>query len=533
MPAPGLFSTHFLRKKSSVHKKATDKMSETVRLKIVQWIDYALMTIIGFTCAKYVFFGGHPFAEQHIQFRFIKFPIFVGEFVLAGCLILFAVKVSLSRIRINRWHWLIAFYFFFVVIKALKGFVQWGPLAFRDAALFYYLAFGVIVYFAYRPDYFNRLILWICYSLLIWAFFVKPFNEFWFLGRILLGLIIAYKYPERWVGVCMAAGILLLSPYQFFIENTRMIILGNFVAVSFLALSSAVFINPKFRKNVAIASILSVFLLAIYIFNFAAYRPARTIFKFHKTSVFFNELDERIQAQKPHFKMMTIRQTQLYSPDGSEETPLNELMKVQQSTESETHNAEASATSSPVIPTVTKPAPVQEVAVVTPEVSQVRDAASWESAKIGNSVFRLLIWRDMVDALKSERPLLGFDFGKPFRSVSLEIIHAGMSDWLRDGWVAAHNSYLNIIYRSGIFGVVFIIIFWALFVYIVRIFIRLKSVVGFLLCGVLLVWFVAAHFMIILEVPYTAVPIWTLYGLTLAYAHDQLRKAKNAHLNRP
>ncbi len=137
-----------------------------------------------------------------------------------------------------------------------------------------------------------------------------------------------------------------------------------------------------------------------------------------------------------------------------------------------------------------------------------------------NAVFRLFIWRDMLADLKNEKLVLGSDFGKPFRSKSLEILHWGDGDWSRDGWIGAHNSYLEIIYRTGIVGMGLISVLFIVLFRMIRRFVVLKSVTGILLCGIIINWFVAANFLLIFELPYTAIPIWTIYGLTLAYYHQ-------------
>jgi len=143
-----------------------------------------------------------------------------------------------------------------------------------------------------------------------------------------------------------------------------------------------------------------------------------------------------------------------------------------------------------------------------------------------NAVFRLFIWRDMLVELNEEKPILGFDFGKPLRPKSLIAIGWGAVDRRVVGWVAPHNSYLHIIYRTGVVGLLSIILFFIFFFKLIIGFIRLKSMPGILLCGALINWFVAANFLLILELPYTAVPIWSILGLTLAYYRD-LRQGEN------
>jgi len=134
-----------------------------------------------------------------------------------------------------------------------------------------------------------------------------------------------------------------------------------------------------------------------------------------------------------------------------------------------------------------------------------------------NAVFRLYIWRDMLVDLAKKKPILGFDFGKPFRSKSLEILHWGDGDWARDGWIGAHNSYLEIIYRMGIIGILLILSLLILLFKMIKQFIQCKSFTGILLCAIIINWFAAANFLLIFELPYTAIPIWTIYGLTFAY----------------
>ena len=134
-----------------------------------------------------------------------------------------------------------------------------------------------------------------------------------------------------------------------------------------------------------------------------------------------------------------------------------------------------------------------------------------------NVLFRIFIWRDMLRQLAEQRPVLGFPFGKPLRSKSLEILEWASIEWLRDGWVSAHNSFLHMIYRAGVIGVVLILFYLGVVLRMIRRAIARKSLMGVLLCGILINWFVAANFMPILELPYTAVPIWLLFGMIYAY----------------
>jgi len=134
-----------------------------------------------------------------------------------------------------------------------------------------------------------------------------------------------------------------------------------------------------------------------------------------------------------------------------------------------------------------------------------------------NAVFRLFIWRDMLVELSREKPIFGFSFGKPFRSITLETLRWGEGDWKRDGWIGAHNSFLNMIYRAGFIGLMGIGVILVILFTMIKKSIQCKSLTGILLCGIIINWFVAANFLLIFELPFTAIPIWTLFGLTYAY----------------
>ncbi|OGX19877.1 MAG: hypothetical protein A2Y04_02435 [Omnitrophica WOR_2 bacterium GWC2_45_7] len=146
------------------------------------------------------------------------------------------------------------------------------------------------------------------------------------------------------------------------------------------------------------------------------------------------------------------------------------------------------------------------------------------SSAYANGVFRLLIWQDMLQEIINARPLFGFSFGWPQRSASLEIMGWGLDEWLRDGWITPHNSFLHYIYRGGVVGLGIIV--WILWLIIIMTghFLRVRSWQGGLLVSSLVFWIIQAQFGVILELPYNAIPFWSLFGLTVAY-YRQLRKS--------
>ncbi len=136
----------------------------------------------------------------------------------------------------------------------------------------------------------------------------------------------------------------------------------------------------------------------------------------------------------------------------------------------------------------------------------------------GTIFFRLFIWRDMIKQLSDKKPVFGFDFGRPFRSRNLAILNWGQSECRKDGWIAAHNSYLEIVYRAGIVGILFILGIFTAVAILTKEFLQRKSVTGILLCGALISWLAMANFLVILELPYNAIPFWSLFGMTFAYS---------------
>lgn len=474
--------------------------SKNLKASVVQAIDYIIVIVLSAFCLKYITYSGRSFAETSVQFSFLNFPVFVGEFLSIGCMFLFFMRITFSNISFRLWHFTALLFFCFMLTKAICGYQHWGPLALRDAALFYYVGFAMMSYVCYRADFFNKWMILILYAALIWLVFDSQFNEYWLMPRIFMGLVLAHQFPNRRVGVLMALGVLLLTPYQYFLDTSRSVILGNFIAVSFVLILWPAVVDRKMRILFVGGSVLILTILGAYIFHFSGYRAAQGLLAVDKLNNVLSETEQHINDKKSKFKKRELETVMIYNPNEADQTGPDVIVSKQDvSVES------LSATGS---------------------VDQL--ASSIEGMKLGNSVFRILLWKDAIKEIVQQKKPFGIDFGKPFRSENLEIIRSAANEWQRDGWIAMHNSYLNIIYRAGLVGVVFIVTLLALFVHMVVIFLRIKSVVGLLLCASLLVSFVAAFFAVTLELPYTAIPIWSLFGLTLGFAH---RKSKNVKSN--
>jgi len=137
-----------------------------------------------------------------------------------------------------------------------------------------------------------------------------------------------------------------------------------------------------------------------------------------------------------------------------------------------------------------------------------------------NLLFRYFIWRDMIEEMIREKAFLGINFGKPQRSRRIEIIGQAKGEWLRDGWITPHNSFLHMIYRGGIFGAFYVALFVYLFFHLLKKFISQRSLTGFLLLSIIVYWSVWSIPAVVLEFPYSAIPFWSLLGMILAYSQN-------------
>jgi hypothetical protein len=125
----------------------------------------------------------------------------------------------------------------------------------------------------------------------------------------------------------------------------------------------------------------------------------------------------------------------------------------------------------------------------------------------------------MAEEFLTEKPFLfGFSFGRPQRSRSIEVLGWASGEWSRDGWIAPHNSFLHFIYRGGMIGLgVIVLMLWFL-ARMLLVFASARSLSGGCLVSALIFGLVMANFSVFLELPYTAIPFWALFGLTWAFA---------------
>ncbi|MBU1112945.1 MAG: O-antigen ligase family protein, partial [Candidatus Omnitrophica bacterium] len=515
-----------------------------------------LMGLISF---GYLLFR-REFAECHIQFSFLDFPIFIGEILIFLCLIVLSMKWKKFPPKLKAWHYSLFFYFIFVAAKAFWGYLgpsKWGPLAFRHAALFYYPLFAIFGYTFYKKKFFSQNAILILSLLLIISLrinIVKLFfriQPFFLFTVFILAFVLIKAYSLRSIKYALFLLLFLLVPYGAFLRDSRAILVGNVTAAIFICVAIIFILKAKARTKVFILG-LCMFFLLLAVFKLGYVQEIKSLIDLGKLKKQYLESKELVSDTENDYNPKEIKAV-LYNPQIKrkaalpvsviEEKPVEVNPTAEKNKEPESRLKEIQASTIGVIDSLEKlsPQPVNtdlaqipkakkalsspiateiqatlgileekvvrvnavlerlrkisektesfretedvwvlvkkaqneieqnlallnELEIATEDVEltkaiqefrnkiedpflNIRDTryklrVRKASDARGNSIFRILIWRDALIQLIKEKPLLGFDFGKPFRSRGIEIAGFAGGEWGRDGWIAFHNSYL-------------------------------------------------------------------------------------------
>ncbi len=559
-------------------------------------IDWTVLSILGVFCYCYSIFWSN-FAELNIQFPFLNFPIFVGEMLLGFCIIMFFIKWKNSPIQLNRWHYLLFAYMLFVLFKAFYGYFEWGPLAFRNAALFYYPLFIVIGYYFYDSKFFkNRFVRYTILSLLIITVFLRQGYKTFYFGYLMLTLLLFMEIKRRKLRYILIISFVVICYTNLLITllGGRNVLVSSLVGYTFLSVVIVwYFLNLKaMHKRIILLFLFVLLVIAFWSIsgNKAAARSLvdiKAIFRSYKAQV------ERIKAREKYFsfadpKVRVYQRNDSYwlwsatdvspqPPSGPQPEPEpqlqpkpvaeskakfldeEEVRSILQNIDkgrlvelaasgvkerivsSNSDDGQYSFTTNPAVEDkefILYKEPFQEKEFSAGKLKTVdkKELIDWIAEKyaisrqvqgdnvivptnmyLGNILYRLFMWQDMLEELFRERKIFGLDFGKPFRSKKLEISRFDESWKTRVGWVEPHNAYIHMIYRAGIGGILFIIAVVGLFIKMVVAFIRTRNIKGIFLTSVLLYWMTVSNFMVILELPHWAIPFWCLFGMVYKY----------------
>ncbi len=472
-------------------------------------IDSVGLILIGLLSLGYCLFSS-SFAETRLIFSFLNFPVFVGEILLFLCLILLIIKWKINHQKFNIWYYLIFCYFGFVLLKTFLGYSKWGPLAIRHSALFYYPLFALLGCNFYRRDFFKDKKILFLVLLLISILKFIPFYNYFLLTCIILTFILVKAYPSKTLRNIFICLLLISTSYKSFFHSARTILVGNLATGIYIAITSFFILRLKTYHRIII-SVLSVAFILFGVLRLADSNAVKSLVSPKIALNLYNKYSKDVIETEKDFKMMEIREVKLYNPG----VGLVKKIQVQMIGKAQAKMEEAQAKMEEA------QARIKEIQADELEAKGVRQAKIPSKRNLrtayGNIIFRIFIWQDMLSALGKEKPFLGFEFGRPFRSKRLEMLGWGASEWKRDGWIAAHNSYLEMIYRAGFVGILFIITIFIVLFKMIKNSIKQKSIAGVLLCGILVNWLVMANFAVILELPYNAIPFWSLFGMTFAH----------------
>ena len=523
-------------------------------LPLSKVIDYTTIWLIGMACYCYAIFGA-TFAELNVKFSFLSFPVFIGEILLGISIILFLTKAGLEHIPMTPWRlFFILSYVLFVLGKALYGYIkydQWGALALRHAAEFYYPLFAVIAYYSYRESLFRkRLVYFLLIAVLV--AYITTVYVYSVLPLLLVALICIRRVEKPAAQGIFLLLVLFLVPYKNLFDDGRTRIFGNamgLIALFILLINR--FVHGRKRLKFALVGVSMIILVSV-IFMVADSNATKSLVSFDAIYVKWKKINDTIADKeksfvfgaygvrlynKNKFSFMPGKKAALSPVEVAVETAGTVTIRgtpmqvshaavgqaVTSAVNGNINNISSNAESGPEVFASNMEPPIE----VLPETISPENVAtkpplgrSLETAN-NNILFRLLIWKDIIHEIKQKKSPLGIDFGFPFRSKSLEILGWADDVWEKDGWISIHNSYLDMIYRGGVVGVALVVLVFFYAFKIIYFAVTSRSLTGLCIVSLLLFWLTVANFTEFLELPYTAIPFWSFLGLALAYRREK------------
>lgn len=484
-------------------------------------IDYTGLYLIGILSFGYLLLY-RAFAKLNIDPPFIKAPIFIGDIVFIICFCLFFLKWLINPKNLNIFTYLFLFYFGFVVTKTLWGYFYCGPLALRHSVLFYYPLFSVFTFSFFRNDFFEpkKNLFFIFVLFFVFKFF--EYHPYFTLTCLSLILVLINNRPEKPLRYILYFILLLVLPYKAIFGTSRTFITGNVFALVYVGIGLLIIL--KIKRLYKIILFLVFVISVIYgILTLSNLTEVRSLIGFDELVNRYNQMVKIMPVREPHFIEPKLG-VRLYNERRNTIDSLFFGLKDDVVSSSDSHEEIKATRRGNDLEQLKASSPAQSKQprnIILKKEGPTAGAVSADDRGIdvpyANSLFRIFVWKDAIEGLRDKHPVFGFDFGKPFRSRTLEILNWASTEWKADGWICMHNSYIDIVYRSGVIGIIFIVCILILLFNFTAVSLRNRSLGGIILTGALINWFVAANFLEILEMPYSAIPLWSLFGLTFAY----------------
>ncbi|MDE2232138.1 MAG: O-antigen ligase family protein [Candidatus Omnitrophica bacterium] len=449
---------------------------------------------IGFLAlGAYCFFAsvlGAAFARLHLTLSFLNFPIFIGEGLMLFCLGIACWSVYIEQNRLSNQQRLFLAYLGFIALWAGYDYCKSGgsPLALRNGELFFYPVFAFFAYIFYRPSFFSQKTVQVLLALLlIVSCMVGGVPGFFFIYFILFFAVLFAMFSAPWKYLFSSVA-LLLWPYSLFFSGARTWLVSSVLSGLFLIfLFLRYFINLN-KMGKFLSGVVAVAVLLGMAFHFADKNGLRTLTTPVQIVRDYRRVENLIRQESPSFhpQILQVYSYNHYHVQGGLEVLFKKNFKKEYTAKNEK--------------------------VISRNLQTAYN----------DILFRLLIWQDMLQELWENKSVFGVGLSHPQRSKSIEILNWASSEWENVGWITPHNSFLDMIYRAGLIGGSVIFVIFRILFELIRDFVGARSVTGVLLSGIIVYGLISANFLLILELPYYAIPFWCIFGVTMAYRRQLL-----------
>ena len=163
------------------------------------------------------------------------------------------------------------------------------------------------------------------------------------------------------------------------------------------------------------------------------------------------------------------------------------------------------------------------------EFKSIFNFNSSNSVSANNATWRTILWKDIIKK-SMQKPILGYGFGMLYNNETVKDM--GWEYGADVGFLDPHNSYLSILYRTGIVGLLifllFIISFFIKMIRFLRDCLDLKiSVYMISILSAVIFILVISFFMVVLEGPFLGIFLWVFIGLALSLTNIYDKKIKS------
>ena len=291
----------------------------------------AALYCLGILSFLYSFASNH-FSQLSFKPSFLNFPIFIGEIVLLISFILLIVVWSVEPPQWNAWRIGWGVYIIWILVNALYGYFTNGPLAFRNAALFYYpLCIFLGREFYYKGFFSQKTIITILVLCLLSGIIKLTGLTFYYsyynFTYLVLYLALILKLQDRRLRLIFSLCLPLLFPYQHFFRGSRSPLISFFSGVFFLfgCLFFGVWKPPVKVKILGAGLLLIVLILGLA--KFGTETKLKSLTKISGIMANFRELDAHIERYSKTYTPKPLK-VSLYNEDNLENFVKNQLPPV-------------------------------------------------------------------------------------------------------------------------------------------------------------------------------------------------------------